>query len=113
MAIEVYGPKTITIEDGDTSNDLEITGPNGILRTVILETPALTDATASITITDDDDYTIYQATGVAGSSVSGQNASSLARELYGDAITITIEITGAQGTDKDFEVKLIYEKVAG
>lgn len=111
MAIETLGPLTITVADTQTEKSQEIKR-NGRLRTAIFETPALSGVTATLDILDSNDNIIYQEAGVAGSTKKGEDAVDLQRELYG-TITLKVTMTGTQTGDKEFKVKLIYEKVAG
>ena len=113
MAIEEY-PLIITVEDGQTTNQIVHTWvKNGRLRSVFLTAPVLANSkTATVAIDDADGFNIYTSSSAGTGATVGENTASVERELYG-TVTLSITITGAQSGAKEFTLKFITETVAG
>ena len=112
MGIETIGPVTITVLEGELTASTTIT-KNAWLESVFFKCPTLADAkTATLQIIDADNYVIYEDTGIGTGATSGEDATSLWRELYG-TVTLKVTITGTQTGNKAFEVKMTTRMVSG
>ncbi len=93
--------KTITVPSGDTNVELDVTDLLGLTRQIFFVIPDLDDSdTAELKLEDSDNYDLFTSGELAESTTHIINVE---RVMTG-TITIRIECSGAQASDRDFVV---------